>query len=97
MSESAEFRLPNGTSGIMLGDTQEDVLRRIDVLRAFYRHCELTNETHTVVMPNGLPIADVQIGYTVQDVLSLAYASAYIYDQLNDFSLCQKLQSNTIH
>ena len=95
--ESVEFRLPNGTSGTMTGDTKEDVFRRIDVLRAFYRCCELTNETHTVVMPNGLPIAGVPIGYTVQDIFELANAMAAIHDQLNDFPLCQKLQSNTIH
>ena len=93
----AAFELPNGTYGIMTGDTMDDVLRRLDVLHAFYSLYELTNETHTVVMPNGLPITDVPIGYTARDIFLLFDATISIVDQFNEFPLIQKQKSESVH
>lgn len=95
--ESAGFILPNGTFGTMTGNTQEVILRRIDVLRAFYICCELTNETRVVKMPNGQEITGVPLGFTGQDVLEVADATLSIHDRLFDFSPCQQLQSNAVH
>ena len=81
----------------MTGETTEVVLRRIDVLRAFYIWCELTNETQAVALPNGQLIADVPVGLTGQDVLVVADAVMSIHEQLNEFSVCQQLQSNAVH
>jgi len=94
---SAKFRLPNGTSGTMTGATKEDVLRRIDVLRVFYLCCELTNETHDVLMPNGKIITDCPVGYTAQDIYLLADAVVSIVEQVNEFALFQQLKSRSIH
>ena len=95
--ESAGFELPNGTFGTMTGTTREDVLRRIDVLRAFYIWCELTNETQIVKMPNGQQINGVPVGLTGQDILAVADAVFSIHNRQNCFALCQRLQSNTVH
>ena len=97
MSESAEFRLPNGTGGRMTGNTREDVQRRIAVLRTFFRYCELTTETSTVVMPNGLPVYNVPLGFTAQDVFLLVDAASFIHDSLKEFPFCQQLQSDMVH
>lgn len=97
MTESVEFNLPNAAYGIMTGDTREDVRGRINVLRAFYSQLELTPETHTVVMPNGLPVTGVPIGLTVSDILLLADAAASIVDQMKNFPLCEQLESQEVH
>ncbi len=97
MSASEKFQFPNGTFGTMKGDTRAEVLRRIDVLRTYFRYCELTNETQTVVMPNGLPVYNVPKGFTVQDVFLLVDAGTSIHDQLIDFPLCCQLQSGAVH
>ena len=97
MTESAEFNLPNGVYGTMMGATKADVLRRIDVLRAFYRKLELTNDTHIVVMPNGFPIAGVPTGLTASDIVLLADAAASIVDRFKEFPLQQQLESQAVH
>lgn len=97
MSESAEFSLPNGTGGIMTGKTREDVQRRITVLRTYLRYCELTTETQTVVMPNGLPVYNVPKGLTAQDVSLLVDAAMSIFEQAKEFPLCQQLKSDMVH
>ena len=93
---AAEFELPNGVCGVMTGDNQEEVLKRIEVLSDYYGRCRLTSETHAVLMPNGQTVADVPVNFTGQDRCELMDAALGIHDRQKDFSLSQILQSKAI-
>ena len=79
-----------------MSDAIENILERVDEMRVLYS-LEQLNETHTIVMPNGLVVADVPIVYTLQNINDLAAVMLFIQQTFNEFPPCQQLQSSKVH
>ncbi len=96
MSESGNFSFTDDTTATRMSDSIENILQRVDGMRALYS-LEQLNETHTIVMPNGLVVADVPIVYTLQNINDLAAVMLFIQQTFNEFPPCQQLQSSKVH